>query len=77
MRLCCRLAQKASAASSSSSPALTQSPPPNPSAKFPSLESVVNTRKNKLNPGLNTYYRQPLYITQGSMQHLWDDKGKK
>ena len=44
---------------------------------IPSYDQVVKTRKDKLNPGLLTYYKKPLYITQGSMQWLWDDQGQR
>ena len=42
-----------------------------------SYDSVVKTRKDKLNPGLLTFYKKPLYITQGSMQWLWDHEGHR
>ncbi|CAB4066657.1 AGXT2 [Lepeophtheirus salmonis] len=43
----------------------------------PSFESVHATRKTKLNPALTTNFSSPLYITQGSMQWLWDSEGKR
>ncbi len=44
---------------------------------YPSYQWVAKTRKEKLNPGLVTYYKKPLYVTQGSMQWLWDDQGQR
>ena len=41
---------------------------------MPSYDAIVKTRKEKLNPGYLTYYKKPLYITQGKMQWLWDDQ---
>merc|ERR1719367_1661766 len=35
------------------------------------------TRKSKLNPGLVTFYKNPLFVTQGSMQWLWNEKGER
>lgn len=43
----------------------------------PSLEQVSKTRKTKLNPALTTHFKTPAYITQGSMQWLWDHSGKR
>ena len=30
----------------------------------PSYDEIMSTRKSKLNPGLVTFYRKPLYVTQ-------------
>eukprot|EP00096_Caligus_rogercresseyi_P010142 TRINITY_DN3594_c0_g1_i4.p1 TRINITY_DN3594_c0_g1~~TRINITY_DN3594_c0_g1_i4.p1 ORF type:complete len:475 (+),score=105.19 TRINITY_DN3594_c0_g1_i4:43-1467(+) len=50
--------------------------PPRPHSG-PSFEAVHATRKSKLNPALTTNFSSPLYITQGSMQWLWDSEGKR
>jgi hypothetical protein len=37
----------------------------------PSLDEILKARKSKLNPGLVTYYRKPVYITQvGQKKYL-------
>ena len=62
------------------SPALPDckvAPPKDLSSKVPTYDSIVKTRQEKLNPGYLTYYKKPLYITQGSMQWLWDDQGHR
>ncbi|KAH7932277.1 hypothetical protein HPB51_029418 [Rhipicephalus microplus] len=40
---------------------------------------VVALRKSHLNPSLssNLLYKEPLLLTQGHMQWLWDHKGKR
>jgi len=43
----------------------------------PSLEEVLALRKQVLNPGLLTYYQQPLMIVEGSMQYVYDEKGRR
>ena len=62
------------------SPALPEcktAPPKDLTGTIPTYDSIVKTRKTKLNPGYMTYYKKPLYITQGSMQWLWDDQGDR
>ena len=53
-----------------------QSPPPAP-YDGPTREQVMALRRDYLSPGLLTYYREPLLITQGSLQYVWDDEGKQ
>nr|CAG5121136.1 unnamed protein product [Candidula unifasciata] len=43
----------------------------------PDLQTVKNIRKNKLIPGLITYYKEPVYVHQGHMQYLWDTSGRR
>ena len=78
MRLCWKLLQRpgAQALPSMTLPEAKAIPKPLAVNSIPSYDAVVKTRKDKINPGLLTYYKKPLYITQGSMQWLWDDKGK-
>merc|ERR1712038_1683784 len=44
---------------------------------FPTYDEVLKTRSTKLNPAYMTFYKKYLYITQGHMQYLWDDSGKR
>ena len=41
----------------------------------PSREQVLLLRQQYLNPGLLTYYQQPLMLVEGHMQYLYDEKG--
>jgi len=43
----------------------------------PSLETVVNLRKQYLTPSLLTYYKNPIMIVEGSMQYVYDEKGRR
>ena len=43
----------------------------------PSLEEVMDMRKRYLTPALVTYYKDPLMIVEGSMQYLYDEKGRR
>jgi alanine-glyoxylate transaminase / (R)-3-amino-2-methylpropionate-pyruvate transaminase len=43
----------------------------------PSREEVLVLRRQYLTPGLITYYREPLLITEGHMQYVWDETGKQ
>jgi len=43
----------------------------------PSREEILNLRREYLNPGIVTYYKEPLCIVEGHMQYLWDEKGKQ
>jgi alanine-glyoxylate transaminase/(R)-3-amino-2-methylpropionate-pyruvate transaminase len=38
---------------------------------------VLAMRHQYVNPGVLTYYRDPLMIVEGNMQYLWDDQGKR
>lgn len=37
----------------------------------------INALKNLLSPTTIPYYRQPLLITKGKFQYLWDAEGRK
>ena len=43
----------------------------------PSFEETMDLRKRYLNPGLFLYYKNPIMIVEGSMQYLFDEKGKR
>ncbi|MEM9587150.1 MAG: aspartate aminotransferase family protein [Planctomycetota bacterium] len=43
----------------------------------PSRDEVLAMRHQYVNPGVLTYYRDPLMIVEGNMQYLWDDQGKR
>lgn len=43
----------------------------------PSLEEVMDMRKRYLTPALVTYYKDPLMIVEGSMQYVYDEKGRR
>ena len=43
----------------------------------PSSEQVMDMRKRYLTPSLMTYYKNPLMIVEGSMQYVWDEKGRR
>jgi alanine-glyoxylate transaminase / (R)-3-amino-2-methylpropionate-pyruvate transaminase len=43
----------------------------------PSREEILALRKKHLNPGLITYYKEPICIVEGHMQSLGDEKGKQ
>ena len=43
----------------------------------PSKDEVLALRREYLTPALITMYRDPLMIVQGSMQYLFDEKGKR
>lgn len=45
--------------------------------KGPTFEHSTQIRKQNLNPGILTYYRNPVLIHQGHMQWLWDHTGKR
>ncbi|XP_070575639.1 alanine--glyoxylate aminotransferase 2, mitochondrial-like [Ptychodera flava] len=42
-----------------------------------SFEHAKKVRKGNLHPSLLTYYREPVYVTQGHMQWLYDDTGRR
>ena len=44
---------------------------------FPTYDEILKTRSTKLNPAYMTFYKKYLYITQGHMQYLWDNTGKR
>ncbi|MEW6670562.1 MAG: aminotransferase class III-fold pyridoxal phosphate-dependent enzyme [Thermodesulfobacteriota bacterium] len=43
----------------------------------PSLDEVISLRRRYLSPALLTYYKKPIMIVAGSMQYLFDEKGKR
>jgi alanine-glyoxylate transaminase/(R)-3-amino-2-methylpropionate-pyruvate transaminase len=42
-----------------------------------SRDEILRLRRERLNPGIFTYYKEPLCIVEGHMQYLWDDSGKR
>jgi alanine-glyoxylate transaminase/(R)-3-amino-2-methylpropionate-pyruvate transaminase len=43
----------------------------------PTREEILAMRKEYLNPGILTYYDEPLCIVEGHMQYLWDEQGNQ
>jgi alanine-glyoxylate transaminase / (R)-3-amino-2-methylpropionate-pyruvate transaminase len=45
----------------------------------PSLDEVHAARERYLNPALAPFllYKKPIMVTQGKMQYVWDDQGKR
>ncbi len=43
----------------------------------PSFQEVMDMRKRYLTPALLTYYKDPIMIVEGSMQYLYDEKGRR
>ena len=43
----------------------------------PPLEEVKSMRGRYLTPALVTYYKRPLMIVEGSMQYVYDEKGRR
>ncbi len=43
----------------------------------PTRDEIVALRRAHVNPGLFTYYREPLCIVEGHMQYLYDDAGRR
>ena len=43
----------------------------------PSKDDILALRREYLNPGILTYYKDPVCIVEGRMQYLWDEKGKR
>ncbi|MEM6470318.1 MAG: aspartate aminotransferase family protein [Planctomycetota bacterium] len=43
----------------------------------PARDEVIAMRHQYVNPGVLTYYRDPLMIVEGNMQYLWDEQGKR
>ena len=43
----------------------------------PTREEIIALRREYVNPGLFTYYREPLCIVEGHMQYLYDDSGRR
>lgn len=40
-------------------------------------EELLKIRKERMLPSVTHYYRKPLRMAKASMQHVWDDAGKK
>src|SRR2546421_595701 len=47
------------------------------SQKMLSGEEILRVRKERMLPTVNAYYRKPLHLTKASMQHVWDETGKR
>ena len=43
----------------------------------PSYEEVLELRRTWINPGVFTYYKNPLLLAEGHMQYVWDHEGKR
>ncbi len=43
----------------------------------PSREEVLALRQQYVNPGVLTYYRDPLMLVEGNMQYVWDEAGRR
>jgi alanine-glyoxylate transaminase / (R)-3-amino-2-methylpropionate-pyruvate transaminase len=43
----------------------------------PSYDEVVKMRNRYLTPSLLTFYKKPVMIVEGSMQYLYDEKGRR
>jgi alanine-glyoxylate transaminase/(R)-3-amino-2-methylpropionate-pyruvate transaminase len=43
----------------------------------PSKEEVIALRKKYLSPALFWHFREPVMITEGKMQYLYDEKGRR
>ncbi|MEE9297235.1 MAG: aspartate aminotransferase family protein [Phycisphaerae bacterium] len=43
----------------------------------PSRDEILSLRREYLNPGILTYYKEPICIVEGRMQYLWDETGKQ
>ncbi|HVS65466.1 MAG TPA: aspartate aminotransferase family protein [Thermoanaerobaculia bacterium] len=43
----------------------------------PSREEVLSLRRQFVNPGVFTYYREPLMIVEGRGQYVWDETGRR
>lgn len=43
----------------------------------PAFEEVAALRQRYLSPALLTFYKQPIMIVEGSMQYLYDEKGRR
>jgi alanine-glyoxylate transaminase/(R)-3-amino-2-methylpropionate-pyruvate transaminase len=43
----------------------------------PSRDEILALRRQYLNPGILTYYKEPICIVEGHMQYLWDETGRQ
>ena len=43
----------------------------------PSRDQMLALRRQYINPGVLTFYREPLPIVEGHMQYLWDERGRR
>lgn len=48
-----------------------------PEYRGPSISEVKELRAKYLNPGIFSYYKTPIMITEGKMQYLYDEKGRR
>jgi len=48
-----------------------------PEYSGPSYSEVKDLRSKYVNPGIFSYYKTPLMITEGKMQYLYDERGKR
>jgi len=48
-----------------------------PAYTGPAREEILALRREYLNPGILTYYKEPVCIVDGRMQYLWDEAGKQ
>ena len=42
-----------------------------------SFDETMKLRKAHLSPGLFLYYKNPIMIVEGKMQHVWDEQGRR
>ncbi|MEM6364568.1 MAG: aspartate aminotransferase family protein [Planctomycetota bacterium] len=65
--------------SDESLPVVTLPPTSHQPANYdgPSRDEVLAMRHQYVNPGVLTYYRDPLMIVEGNMQYLYDDQGRR
>lgn len=43
----------------------------------PSREEILALRREYLNPGIMTYYDDPICIVEGHLQYVWDEQGRQ
>ncbi len=43
----------------------------------PARNEILALRREYLNPGILTYYQEPICIVEGHLQYLWDETGKR
>ncbi len=43
----------------------------------PSRDEILTLRREYVNPGVLTYYKDPICIVEGHMQYLWDETGRQ
>ncbi|XP_055927910.1 alanine--glyoxylate aminotransferase 2, mitochondrial-like [Argiope bruennichi] len=45
--------------------------------KGPNYNDVIKLRNSSINPCVQLYYREPIMVSQGYMQYIWDHTGKR